>query len=213
MCLNWITYMTSERRTAWGIPAAQFTELGTLFDAARTVLQKAKDEAQRTPVVTAQCAEAFKALTDKMRFFKSHYFLIPPLSPEDYRALGLHEKAGGSDIPPPDAQPTADIGYPDPGVIDILNIRPRQAHSTDPRSDWGIAIKMGIVGGTDPWHIDAPPPADKGITLPYYKFTHRKRERFDFSGNSGKTLCVSLAWENGKGYEGPYCTVMTTIIP
>jgi hypothetical protein len=78
MCQNWINYMTSERRTAWGIPAAQFTELGLLFDAARTVLQKAKDDTQRTPVVTAQCAEAFAALMDKMRYFKSHFFLIPP---------------------------------------------------------------------------------------------------------------------------------------
>jgi hypothetical protein len=69
------------------------------------------------------------------------------------------------------------------------------------------------VGGTAPYHIDAPPPQDMGITLPFYKFTRHKRERFDFSGNSGKTLCVSLAYENGKGQEGPYCPVITVIIP
>jgi hypothetical protein len=29
MSRNWISYMTPERRTAWGIPTAEFTELGT----------------------------------------------------------------------------------------------------------------------------------------------------------------------------------------
>jgi hypothetical protein len=58
---------------------------------------------------------------------------------------------------------------------------------------------MGIVGGTELYHIDAPPASDKGRTLPFHKFTRRKRERFDLSGNSGKTLCVSLAYENDRG--------------
>jgi hypothetical protein len=44
-------------------------------------------------------------------------------------------------------------------------------------------------------------------------FTRRKRERFDFAGNSGKTLCISLAYENSKGKEGPYCPVIMITIP
>jgi hypothetical protein len=213
MASNWITYMTSARRTAWGIPQERYNGLADLHDAAAAILQKAKDTNQRTPVVTALCQEAFKDLGKGQRFFKSHYFLIPPLTLEDFYALGFREGSDGSLIPVPDGQPTADFGYPDPHVIDILNIRPRQAHSTDPRSDYGVAIKLGIVGGTDPYHIDAAPAADKGITLPFYKFTRRRRERFDFTGNSGKLLCVSLAYENGKGEEGPYCPVMQVIIP
>ncbi|MDR2634332.1 MAG: hypothetical protein LBC51_12040 [Treponema sp.] len=30
MCLSWILYPTQARRTAWGVPEAEFTELGTL---------------------------------------------------------------------------------------------------------------------------------------------------------------------------------------
>jgi hypothetical protein len=28
MCRNWLEYITTERQTAWGIPPADFTELG-----------------------------------------------------------------------------------------------------------------------------------------------------------------------------------------
>ena len=214
MCRVWIAVMTEEVRTAWGIPAARFTELNALFAAAQAALQTATTETTRTPVATAACKTAFKVMEAKMRFFKNHYFLVPPLTDADLVSLGLKPPAGASSpIPAPDAEATGDIGYPDPHVIDILNLRPRQHHSTDPRSDYGFAIKMGIVGGTEHYHIDAPPPSDKGITLPFYMSTRRRRERFDLAGNSGKILCISIAWKNSKGEEGPYCPVMQIIIP
>jgi hypothetical protein len=77
MCRSWISVMTVEVRTAWGIPAPQFTELGLLFAAAQELLQKASG-GERTPVINEQCREAFGALTGKMRFFKGHFFLVPP---------------------------------------------------------------------------------------------------------------------------------------
>jgi hypothetical protein len=70
--------MTTERRTAWGIPAADFTDLGLLFAAAQELLQKASDDAERTHVITVQVQEAFKLLCAKMRFFRDRYFKIPP---------------------------------------------------------------------------------------------------------------------------------------
>ena len=213
MATNWVAYITAARRTSWCVPQDQFNALADLRDAAAEVLGKARDDTQRTPVVTARCRAVFKALEAKMRFFKSHYFLMPPLTADDIYALGLHEKTEGSDIPRPDAQPTADIGYPDPHVIDIFNLRPRQAHSTDPRSDYGFAIRLGIVGCTEPYHIDAPPASDMGIKLPFYTFTRRRRERFDLAGNSGKTLCISVAYKNHKGKAGPYCPVKIVTIP
>ena len=213
MAANWVAYLTEARRTAWGVPQEQFNALAGLQDAAAAVLRKTRDDAQRTPVVTAQCRAAFKALEAKMRFFKSHYFLVPPLTLGDYHALGLQERAEGPDIPAPNAEPAADVGFPDPHVIEIFNLRPRQAHSTDPRSDYGFAIRLGIVGGTAPYRIDAPPASDMGAALPFYKFTRLRRERFNLPGNSGKTLCISVAYKNRKGGEGPYCPVMVVTIP
>jgi hypothetical protein len=98
-------------------------------------------------------------------------------------------------------------------MIELFNFRPLGAHSTDPRSDYGVAVKLGIVGGTDPYRIDAPPPSDKGNLLPSQLFTRLRRERLDLSGNSGKTLCVTLAWQNAKGKPGPFCPVITAVIP
>ncbi|MDR2444432.1 MAG: hypothetical protein LBD44_00650 [Spirochaetaceae bacterium] len=61
----------------------------TYGDTARTALETAKNETTRTPVATAQCKEAFDALTAFMRDFKRRYFLSPPLLDSDYISLGL----------------------------------------------------------------------------------------------------------------------------
>ncbi|MDR2632151.1 MAG: hypothetical protein LBC51_00820, partial [Treponema sp.] len=67
MCLSWILYLTAARRTAWGVPEAEFTELESLCSTAQDLLQKAQNDAERTRVITVECQEAFKALEAKMR--------------------------------------------------------------------------------------------------------------------------------------------------
>jgi hypothetical protein len=62
MCRKWIAYLTVTLRTLLVIPDAEFTELGTLFTAAETLLVKSRDEAERTHVITVECQAAFKAL-------------------------------------------------------------------------------------------------------------------------------------------------------
>jgi hypothetical protein len=74
-----ITYMTSERRTAWGIPQDKFTEHGTSYGAAQAALQKVLDKAERTHVMTVECQQAFDALKKVMRYFRDRFFKIPPL--------------------------------------------------------------------------------------------------------------------------------------
>jgi hypothetical protein len=211
MCLNWTNYMTTARRTAWGIPAADFTALGTEFDAARTILQKANDETQRTPVITAQCKTAFETLAARMRFFHKHYLLMPPLTLADYLAMGFRQPGETSTpIPPPAAEGEADLAFPDYHLIDVLRIRRRGAPG-DLRSYHGAHIHIGIVDGTGPWRIAAPPAA--AADLPWSMFTRRRRERFDFAGNSGKTVYVAIVWTNEKGNLGPAGPVISGVIP
>jgi hypothetical protein len=83
MCLSWILYLTAARRTAWGVPEAEFTELESRCSTAQDLLQKAQNDAERTHVVTVECQEAFKALSSKMRFFRDRYYKLPPLSEGD----------------------------------------------------------------------------------------------------------------------------------
>jgi hypothetical protein len=95
MCLSWILYLTEARRTAWGIPEAECTEPGSLSSTARALLQKARNDAERTQVLTVECPEAFKALSSKIRFFRDRYFKMPPLSEGDRAALGFRQKDTG----------------------------------------------------------------------------------------------------------------------
>jgi hypothetical protein len=88
MAKEWLPVMTANA-AAWGIPPAVLTEFGVLIQTADTALITAKNKTTRTPVATAQCREAFEALTAKMRDIKKRYFLTPPLTEADYIALGL----------------------------------------------------------------------------------------------------------------------------
>jgi hypothetical protein len=88
MADDWISVCTV-KQTDWNIPGPAITELTTLRDTARAALETAKNETTRTPVATAQCKEAFDALTAFMRDFKRRYFLSPPLLDSDYISLGL----------------------------------------------------------------------------------------------------------------------------
>jgi hypothetical protein len=212
MARNWIGYMTAERRTAWGIPQAQFVELGTVFSDAQTALQKATDDTQRTPVVTVECNVAFKALEAKMRFFKKHYFLVPPLTLLDLSGLGLPlGDTIQTDIPSPKDEADTDLLFPAYHLIELCNIRPVGLREDDPRSQHGTRIHIGILGGTSPYTISAVP--TRGEELPWSKFTRRKRERFNLDGNSGKEVFVSLAFENAKGDIGPYGPIHQGFVP
>jgi hypothetical protein len=55
-----------------------------------------------------------------------------------------------------------------------------------------------------------------GEDLPHSVFTHKKKYRFDFDGDSGKTVYFSLKYENEKGGEegeGLYGPIFSAIIP
>jgi hypothetical protein len=215
MARNWISIVNPPQTPPdWGIPAAQITELVALFNTAQYILLQASSESERTPVVTAQCNAAFKTLEAKMRFFKKHYFLVPPLTEADLVSLGL--KPPDTIHTPvlwPDGQVTADVGYPAAHMIEVVNIRALGAPCSDPRSEDAVDIHIGIVGGVGPYAIDAPPDHDRGDKLPFARTVRRRRERFDLEGNSGKTAWFSLAYRNGKNQVGPFCPPFSAIIP
>jgi hypothetical protein len=189
--------MTEEVRTGWAIPPAQFTELETLFTAAEALLEQARSS-ERTPVVTEQCREAFAALTAKMRFFKSHYFLVPLLASADLVDLGLK---------PHDTHPT-----PSGKPVALVRADP---YLWAPRELW---LRIGYVFG------DPEDKANKGYRI-WYKvvpagaapvtdteeldksfYTRRKRDLLTFGYEDyGKTVYIAVQVENNgiKGNWGP----------
>ncbi|MDR2185199.1 MAG: hypothetical protein LBO80_05960 [Treponema sp.] len=214
VCRNWSVILTAETRTAWGIPQAQYNELLDILDTAQDLLQKA-ESSERTPVITEQCKEAFEALTGKMRFFKGHFFLKPPLANADLVRLGLTPRRPPSPILRPEAQVEADLAFPGIHLVELQNIRAVGTFGLpDPRSDYGVRIYYGLSG----------PPSDKyrfrltgdpktGADLPYSLFTRRRRERFDFDGESGNRVWFCLRYENPKGEAGPFGPILTAVIP
>ena len=224
MCQVWISYLTTERRTAWGIPAQEFTDLGTLFAAAQALLQKSRNDAVRTHVITVQLEEAFGALEAKMRFFRKHYFLMPPLTLEDWVSLGFDPPdVHPTPVPPPDGTPSVSLSYSGGGPhIIMAHLGPMAGtRELDPRSGYGYAVYRAIMppGGAtleeaaSPKHYLMAPPLDgRGLD---HQFTRRRKEELIFDAeDAGKTACVCARYENSKGEAGKaWSPVVSAIIP
>jgi hypothetical protein len=204
MCRVWIEYMTLARRTAWGVPQEEYNELTELYDAARELLYKVMDKAERTHVITVECQAAFKALTVKMRFVKDRRLKIPPLSLGDLTAMGLKQK----DPPTPTGNPKAQVmvetyllGRHELG-LKIVYV------SGDPkdRANKGYRIWYKVV-----------PPGGEPVTSPKQLdesfYTKRKKDvlQFDYE-DSGKTVYIAVQVEND-GKKGDWGPLISAVIP
>jgi hypothetical protein len=204
MARNWIDVMTPDVRTAWGVPLEQFTALETLHAAADALLQKAQS-GERTPVITEQCREAFDALTAKMRFFKAHYFLVPPLTAADLVNLGLsphdpHATPTGT----PTAEVTVEtylVGRHELGIRIIYITGSPEDKSNKGYRIWYKAVPPGGEAVTNPKQLDES------------FFTKRKKDvvLFEYE-DSGKTAYIAVQVEND-GKKGPWGPLTSALIP
>lgn len=223
MCLSWILYLSEARRTAWGIPEAEFTELGTLSSTAQAFLQKAQDEAERTHVITVECHAAFNGLTAKMRFIRDRYFKMPPLTEGDWAALGFRQKdPHPSPVPVPDGIPAVSLSYPGGPHALMVHLGPLAGtQKLVPESDYGCAIYVGIMpaGGatleqaaSEKHYLMKVPTDGKG--LQHYRFTRRQKEKLIFDAEEASmTVYVCCRYENRKGEAGQWGPVVSAIIP
>jgi hypothetical protein len=215
MCRNWTGYITEARRTAWGIPQEQLTELVNRFNTAEALLRKDLDADERTRVVAARCRAAFKSLTAYMRSFRSQYCRIPPLSGGDWAALGFRFKAPPASIPVPESQAEADLIFPGIHLVELIRIRPvKGGTAPEARSNYGVRIYYGLSGppsGAFRFRLTGEPKS--GRDLPYSLFTRRKKERVDFDGESGNKVYFCLRYENPRGQAGPFGPILSAVIP
>jgi hypothetical protein len=220
MAQNWQTILVT-KATQWNISAAETAELDDLIEDAENAFAKAQSSA-RTAVITAQCKAAFEALIAKMRFFKSRFFLVPPLTDSDLISLELKPKDNiHTPVPPPTSQAEADLARPGVHLLE-LNLRPVTGSPPDPhRSDYGYRIYWGIMpsGGAT---VEAATGSKRellkapvsGTELPFSKFTRRKKELLDFAQeDSGKTAYFCIRFENAKGESGPWGPMFQSVIP
>jgi hypothetical protein len=218
-----IAYMTPERRTAWGIPPEQFTEYGTLFGAAQAAFQKVQNKAERTHVQTVQCQEAFAALEAKMRFIRDRWHKIPPLTQEDWAALGYAAKDDRpSVIPAPGDVPQVSLSPVGAPHVLLATLEPLPGTQVlTGKSDYGYAVFVGVMppGGAtleqaaSVKHYLQTPPLD-GKPLQHHRFTLRKHEPITFDAeDAGMTAWVCARYENQKGWIGNWGPPVSRVIP
>jgi hypothetical protein len=114
------------------------------------------------------------------------FFKLPPLSEGDWAALGFRKK----------------------------DTHPSTIPAEDAGSDYGVRIYYALSGEPDdrfPFRLAEP--LKIGKVLPYSVFTRRKKERFDFNGESGSTVYFCLCYENSKGEAGPFGPVLSAVVP
>jgi hypothetical protein len=214
MAKNWLYVMGQKpEQPPWGIPAADLTGLADRTAVADTTLAQAMSS-DRTHSITVACRIAFEALADTMRFFKNHYFLVPPLTKKDMADLGFRDKNPSSPVGNPESQPIADLVFPGVHLVELQKIRPIGGPPPDPRGNYGVRIHYGFFGpptAAYPVRLTAPPKFGKD--LPYSLFTRRKKERFDFEGESGNTVYFCLIYENSKGDTGSFGPFFSAVVP
>ncbi|MDR2738388.1 MAG: hypothetical protein LBB68_00930, partial [Treponema sp.] len=144
---------------------------------------------------------ARRASEKTLRNFVNAYLRYhPAVTGYDKGQMGLHIRATPSPISRPKAQPEADVIYPGVHLIELNHIRAVASGGDDSRGDFGVRIFWGILAPAaahDRFRMADPPVT--GEDLPHSTFTHRKRYRFDFSGDSGRTVYFCLRYENEKG--------------
>ena len=213
MAKNWYAVL-NRAGSAWGVPPTVKSDLAGLYQDAGDMLEEALSNA-RTAVITARYNELFHKLTAKMRDIKKRYFLTPPLDEANYAELGLKEPdTVATPIPPPTAQVEADLTFPGIHLVELKRIRPVAGAAPDGRSDYGVRIFWGITGpasGTDKFRVTETPKS--GNDLPHSQFTRRRKELFDFDGESGNTVYFCLRYENPKGEAGPFGPILKAVIP
>jgi hypothetical protein len=225
MAQHWLKALEN-KAAAWHIPPDEVTALAELIASATQCLQIVLSS-DRTATTTAQCKMAFHALIVKMRFLKGHFFLSPPLSNTDYVTLDLKpHKSRPTIIPVPVNQPGIEIIKWAPHILELRYFT--AAKLDDGEGDYGIRVYYGLVRPSAPaviagnisahliadgvYELSAPPMI--AAELPSSFFTRRMKYILVLPLEaSGLTCYLAARFENSKGNQGPWGTMIHALVP
>ena len=82
------------------------------------------------------------------------------------------------------------------------------------RNDYDVRIYFGFSGEpTEAHRFRVTGTPKTGKDLPESLFTRRKKERFDFDGESGKTAYFCLRYENPIDKAGSFDPMLSAVVP
>jgi hypothetical protein len=190
--------------TAWSIPAeevARLQKLNTDFAA----LHAQADSPDKTKVIVAKKDSARKTLVDKIREMANFRLKNPIITDDERISLGLHvHDTTPSSIGVPVHPPELDLEVIDFGLIKVHFYDKESGNKARPYGMSGAVIAYGV--------LDTPPenesPLNESVlaTRNPHVLSFHMQER-------GKTVYVSICWQNEKGEKGPWSKIQSTIIP
>jgi hypothetical protein len=194
----WLAYITTERATAWGIPAAELTELTAKRGAAQTKLT-ASTGPDGSPRLRVECNTAFAELKSLMRHIKNHHFHKPELSDGDFTALGL-AIPDTTRTPVPTPVEEAPFSMKREGYMQAL-----VHHGKRPYGVNGALLRYVVLApGSNPPTFEQ---------LSESMLLTRINEYLDFPDTlEGHTLYASLQWQNDKGDKGPPAPIQHLVL-
>jgi len=195
------------------IPQAEITALvGALEDWTE---HYAPTIGQHTPAQRQGRDDARRRAVAVIRPFVQRFLMWPPVTNEDRVNMRLTVRDTTlTTIGAPTLAAQGEFTFPSVHVVEIRKLGPVGVEPGDTRAKHGFRIHFGVLGGVEKniqSRIDMAPAS--GEELPHSIFTRRKRILFDFDGDSGKPIFVSIRYENSKGERGPFGPMMSAVIP
>jgi hypothetical protein len=200
---NFMNYL-SVHQAQFNFPATVFSELTVLQAAWDAAYAAAETVATRTKATVVAKEEARATLEKELRRDIREFLTYSRfVSDADRKNMGLPvHKTGSTPTPPPAETVKATVSTPAPATIAI-----------DFRSEAGRAKPAGVHGAEIVWAILDRPPVNWSELI-HSNFDTRSPFTLSFEGEDrGKHVYIALRWENTKGEKGPWCDIISAIIP
>ncbi|MDR1180838.1 MAG: hypothetical protein LBL13_02525 [Bacteroidales bacterium] len=202
-CANF-TLKVAANASKWEISPEEIAELQDSYEAF-VLLQKKADSPDRTTVIVAEKNAARKKLIGCIRTLAGFRLKNPIITDAERIDMGLHVRdTTPTNLDVPKTRPEATIE-----VMDFrrLKISFHDQGSTKNAKPYGIDGAVIICAALDA------PPKDRSalnrsmlVTRTPYIIECTEEER-------GKTLYVSVCWQNKKGQKGPWSEIISAIVP